>query len=255
MSLLDPALLRPALLRPALLRRGLLRRGLVAAAAALVAWLAAATLAAPPAAAHPFGDPQTVEVAGTGDGEVRVRWRAGAGDDLTALAQHLGLLPAERVLLDGAVLTEPGDADLLAGSDALSGYLLGHVRVTADGRGCPGRTAPVADLAVDGVDLLFACGTGAPVGAAEVEVTTLTDLHPAYRTLATGPDGQRAAYDAGHPVHAFALADGTGGGTRSSAAGAALQMGGVLGLAGAAGVGGAFWVRRRGRRTEPTAVA
>ncbi len=68
--------------------------------------VAAAVLALPsPASAHPFGDPQTVSI--TPDEQrpdvVRVRWRVGGPDDLTLLGVSLGLLPADRILLDGAV--------------------------------------------------------------------------------------------------------------------------------------------------------
>ena len=144
-----------------------------------------------PADAHPFGDPQTVEV--TGDAEqVRVRWRAGGTDDLTLLAVALGALPRDRVMLDGAVWYEDGDAEALAASPAFADYLLDRITVASGPADCPGELVGT-DLLGAGAVLAFTCAV--PVEAATVEVRTLLDLHPAYRTLATGPDGQRAVYD------------------------------------------------------------
>jgi hypothetical protein len=40
-----------------------------------------------------------------------------------------------------------------------------------------------------------------------VAVQMLTDLSPAYQTLPTGPDGERAVYGPGHDSHGWALRD------------------------------------------------
>ncbi len=232
MPLLDPARLHRV---PALL----------VACLALASLLAIGLSVAPPAAAHPFGDPQTLTVE-TEVGEVRLRWKAGGTDDLTALALHLGLLPADRVLLDGAVLHEDGDEDLLAAAPGFTDYLLSRVAVTADDVACTGEVLPVADLAADGAVLSFDCGTLAEVEQVVVEAHLLTDLHPEYRTLATGPDGQRAVYDADEPVHTWALTGAPG--SADSTSSAVVQLGSVLGVLVVGGVGGAFYVRRRGRR-------
>lgn len=210
--------------------------------------------------AHPFGDPQTVEVArdGSDPAVVHVTWKVGAADDLTLLGIHLGVLPDDRVLLDGAIQYDARDAALVSEAPELATYLLDHVAVTAGGSACTGSVAAVGDLVDDGVDLAFTCGS-APASAT-VEVTTLTDLHPAYRTLATGPDGQHQVYAAGAASYDWAL--GATGSTTASTTGddpagaslgtgqsAALQIGGVLGavllLAGI----GSLAARARRRRT------
>ena len=55
------------------------------------------------------------------------------------------------------------------------------------------RLPSISVLAFVAVGAFHGLGAG-PVDAVSVEVTTLTDLHLAYRTLATGPDGQHAGY-------------------------------------------------------------
>lgn len=211
--------------------------------------LVALGLAAPPASAHPFGDPQTLELTADSD-EVRVRWHVGMADDVTALALHLGLLPQDRVMLDGAVLYQDGDDDLLAASPSLSDYLLDRLVVTAQGTRCPGEVVSAGDLVDEGVLLSFRCPGGVPgPTAVDLEVRTLTDLHPAYRTLASGPCGQRAVYDGDHPDHTWTL-EGSPGETSSAAGSATLQLGSALVFLVGGGVGGALYVRRRGRRTE-----
>lgn len=213
----------------------------------LLAVLVLAGLAvAAPAGAHPFGPPQTAEVSAAGD-RVRVQWRFGAADDVSYLAAALGVLPPERVLLDGVVAYEDGDAALLAAAPVLDDYVHEHVIATRAGETCEGEVQPTPDLAVDGVIVDFACPDGtAPV---TVGVDMLADLHPAYRTLATGPGGQRAVYDAEAPEHSWQLSLDAGSGPGDALAGsAARQLGGVLaGLAGLGAVGGAgaWWWRRR----------
>lgn len=213
--------------------------------AVLLTLAASALLLAPaPAEAHPFGPPQTVEVEPAADG-VRVQWRVGGTDDLTLLAISLGVLPQDRMLLDGAVVFEDADATTLAAAPELSDYLLAHVEVTTGGTPCAGQVAVTGDLVGDGVELTYDCG--APVAAADVSVTTLTDLHPAYRTLATGPDGQRAVYDAESPRHEWALGEGvtTASSDDDLGASAVVQIGAVLGGLLVVGLGALGWVRRR----------
>lgn len=218
--------------------------------AVLVLGAAGALAMVTPAEAHPFGDPQTVEISSTGD-EVRVRWRAGGADDLTLLAVELGALPAARVLMDGAIWYEDGDADALAASPAFTDYLLDRITVAAGRARCRGEVADL-DLLGAGAALAFACP--GRVDVATVEVRTLLDLHPAYRTMATGPDGQRAVYDAEGTSHDWTL----DGGPTTSAAGsaasadlgrsAALQLSTVGAVALATVMAGLLWLRRRGRR-------
>lgn len=156
-------------------------------------------------ARHPFGAPQTVQIGSDGD-VVTVVWRVGAPDDLTLLGIELGVLPADRVMLDGAIEYDASDASTVAGSDALAAYVLDHIAVSSADGNCPGEVVEIADLVEDGATLAFTCS--GPVAQADVEVTTLTDLHPAYRTLATGPEGQRAVYDEAGAVQTWRLAAG-----------------------------------------------
>ncbi|HVK27991.1 MAG TPA: hypothetical protein VM575_06605, partial [Nocardioides sp.] len=156
-------------------------------------------------AAHPFGDPQTVTIARDGGDPavVHVTWKVGAADDLTLLGIHLGVLPEERVLLDGAIQYDAADAAVVSESPELASYLLDHVTVTAGGTECTGSVTAVGDLIDDGADVAFTCDSAA--ASASVGVTTLTDLHPAYRTLATGPDGQHQVYAAGATSYDWTL--------------------------------------------------
>lgn len=210
---------------------------------ALLAPLLAPLLMAPPASAHPFGPPQTAEVSASGD-EVLVQWRFGATDDISYLAAALEALPPERILLDGVVLYEDGDDALLAASDAFEPYVLEHLAVTRGGSACSGTVESAADLASAGVVVGFACPSA--TGPVSVTVDMLTDLHPAYRTLATGPAGQKAVYAAETPTHDWSLSLGAQP-AGSLEASAARQMGlvaGGLGLVFAGGLG-VWWVRRR----------
>ena len=209
----------------------------------------AAVAPAPPAQAHPFGPPQTIAIEaddGTDEATVRVVWRVGGTDDLTLLGVSLGVLPSDRVLLDGAAFYDDADAAALAAAPAFRDYLLAHVGVTAGGEPCPGEATVTDAFATDGVELSYRCA-GSPTTVA-VDVSMLTDLHPAYQTLATGPDGQRAVYDADQATHDWTLTgEATGGATTGTGTSAALQLGAVLAvLLGLAG--GVIAYRRRGGR-------
>jgi hypothetical protein len=179
----------------------------MASALALVAFAATLFARPAPAGAHPFGDPQTVAIALDEDRPevVRVRWKVGGLDDLTLLGVELGLLPHDRVMLDGAVFFRDSDAAAIGPSGALAAYLLKQITVGSGGRGCAGAVDPPADLAKTGVVIDYACPE--PVGTATITVRTLTDLNPAYRTLATGPDGERAVYGSGQYSHDWVLGD------------------------------------------------
>jgi len=158
-----------------------------------------------PAQAHPFGDPQTVAIAAdpARPDVVRVRWKVGGLDDLTLLGVRLGLLPEDRVFLDGAVFYQDGDAATVGPSAQFAEYLLRQIAVTGDGESCAGAVEPPADLARSGATVDFTCP--AAVGKVDVAVRTLIDLHPAYQTLASGPDGQRAVYRAAATTHEWTL--------------------------------------------------
>lgn len=212
---------------------------------------------------HPFGDPQTVLVAaGSDPTQVDVTWKVGAADDLTLLGIHLGLLPQDRVMLDGAISYDAGDAEAVTGSAELREYLLDHVAVRT-GSDCTGEVTRAGDLLQEGALLTFTCA--GPVTEAEVQVTTLTDLHPAYRALATGPGDQHAVYEQGGDAHSWTVTAGsvTGSGpgaattgaaapppTLDTGASAALQLGGVV--AGLLIVVGAVALVARRRRQHPS---
>jgi hypothetical protein len=216
------------------------RRG-VASLAAVVAVLLVTVVPPPAAQAHPFGDPQTVEI--SADGEVvRIQWRFGGADDLTLLAISLGLLPRSRVMLDGAVFPEESDVPTLAGADAFRDYLLDRIRVN----GCQGTVESTDDLADTGAVIAFACG--APVESAEVTVRMLTDLHPAYQTMAVGPHGQRSVYDAEQEVHDWTLGAAPEEAAAHLGRSAAVQMSATVGAVLAATAAGLLWVRRQRRR-------
>lgn len=229
------------------------RRGLPSALA-LLAFAATAVFATPvfvapaPAQAHPFGDPQTVAIALDQDHPdvVRVRWKVGGLDDLTLLGVALGVLPRDRVMLDGAVFFQDSDAAAIGPSGTFAAYLLKQITVTSGGRSCAGSVQPPSDLVRTGMSIDYTCPR--PVGTVTVAVRMLTDLNPAYRTLATGPDGARAAYGSGKYSHDWALRDApAAGGThlgRSAAVQIAVVLGGVLLVAAAAVV----LLRRRARR-------
>lgn len=158
-----------------------------------------------PAQAHPFGDPQTVAIAAdpARPDVVRVRWKVGGLDDLTLLGVKLGLLPEDRVFLDGAVFYQDSDEAAIAPSGQFADYLLRQIAVTGDGDKCAGTVEPPTDLARSGATVDFTCPR--VVGEATVAVRTLIDLHPAYQTLASGPGGQRAVYKADAASHEWEL--------------------------------------------------
>ena len=227
------------------------RRG---ASALVVVAVAAALLATPvPAGAHPFGDPQTIAIALDRDRPevVHVRWKVGGLDDLTLLGVTLGLLPRDRVLLDGAVLFQDSDAAAIGPSDRFAAYLLKQITVASGGRACAGSVEPPSDLARTGVRVDYTCS--GPVGTATIGVRTLTDLNPAYQTLATGPDGERAVYGSGRYSHEWALGDAPSTAAahlgRSAAVQIAIVAGGLLLVA----VAALLLFRRFGRRRQAVA--
>lgn len=195
---------------------------------------------APVAVAHPFGDPQTVVVGvdGADSSVVRVRWKVGGLDDLTLLGVSLGVLPQERVLLDGAVIYQPSDAAAIAPSPKFRDYLLRQITVASRGKDCRGTVRPPTDLAKTGVSIDYTCP--AAIGEVAVTVRTLTDLNPAYKTLATGPNGSRAVYGDGNDRHDWTL-----GAVQQQHLGrsAAIQVGAVAGAV-LLIVAGGFGVRR-----------
>ncbi|WP_210649046.1 hypothetical protein [Nocardioides sp. SYSU D00065] len=176
-----------------------------AAAAAVIT--AALVLGAGPAQAHPFGDPQTVEVSATPDG-VRVDWAA-APDDVTALAAYVGVVGGSHVVVfeDGEYAEDQSSVAagirLAEEPEVLEAYLLEHIAVTVGGEDCAGSLEPVDNVQDTGAGLAFDCG--GPVSSADVTVRMLTDIDPAYRTLATSEDGQRRVYTAADDTFTWRL--------------------------------------------------
>lgn len=136
--------------------------------------------------------------------QLTVEWSA-APDDSTSLVT-LGLLPQRQVF----VFDEEGDpvsgpeptgeqADRLARSEILQGYIAEQVEVRQTGEPCPDTSA----LVDQGVTVTATCP--APVRRAEVEIGLLTDLHPAYRMVAraTGATPANAAYTREERTHTF----------------------------------------------------
>lgn len=220
------------------------RRGV----AALVAVVAAGLLAgaAVPAAAHPFGPPPVGRLDADGRRLV-LRWEA-APDDYLALAGALGVLPDRQVFffegtepVAGPSGVAPDEEQRLAAAPAFAAYLRDGTAVRQDGRPCPAEVAETAQLAERGVELVFTCP--APVREVDVEVRLLTDLHPAYRTvaLAQGADPARRLYTLDRPVHSWRF--GAGGVGRATPLAAAALAVTLLGMAGAWS-----WRRRAGAR-------
>jgi len=217
------------------------RRALVVGAGAALATSGVVGLLAPAASAHPFGAPPTATVSRTQPTTVRVHWQVGAVDDLSYLAADLGLLPHDRVLLDGAVTPHEGDASILERSSRFDSYVLEHVAVTAGEAACSGTVTKKTDLLASGVDVDFRCAR--PVERATVSLTLLTDMSPLYSTLATGPGGQKAAYAEGETSHEWTFTD--EGAAPPARAWVPLALsGGALAAAGT----GALAVRARRRR-------
>lgn len=193
------------------------------------------------ASAHPFGDPQTLDLRAEG-GAVEVRWKA-AGDDLTALALDLRVLAEKRTFVyeDGALVpgeSDASDAAELAAAPEFGAYLLTHIKVRSGGADCAGRLVSAGNLAEDGALLSFACPSEGPVTAAEVTVTTLTDLHESYRTLARSEGGERHVYTRTAATRTWDL-------ERSGGAPVLPLAGAAAGLVLAGGVAAGVRARRR----------
>lgn len=198
-----------------------------------------AVAAAPPAAAHPFGPPPVARVMADG-ARVDVRWSV-APDDVVALGYHTGAIPSRRTFVfeDGAPVDAPGevgddDAALVAASPEVAAYLTDGFRIRQDGRDCDGRVTDASDLDGEGAHLTFTCPE--LVRTVELEVTLLTDVHPAYRTvlLAEGeaaPERSIATQTDPTQVVTFGEERGGAGGapvTAAAVAAVALTSGGAL---------------------------
>jgi hypothetical protein len=221
---------------------------------ASIAGLAVLGVGLTPAEAHPFGPPQSVTIsvaspadaasdANAADAEpteatgpvVTVRWSPGAVDDLALLWQHLRDGAVDQTALNDPTSVSLGDAAAAAremrADPRLESYLKTNIAVSTDAGPCAAALRPIASLPRDGATLEFSCTAGA--SDAEVRVSTLTDLHPAYRIFATGPGGAKAVYDIDHVVRRWSL-DGDGPTSASLGRSAVLQLSltgaGLLGI-------------------------
>lgn len=199
-----------------------------------------------PAGAHPFGDPQQLDINAVDTG-YEVVWQA-ADDDITSLALRLDVLdgPRATVFENGAEVPsyiDDADAEKLAASPVLERYLVSRIELAVDDEPCEGQLSDASDLATSGARLTYTCAQDGD--ALTVHARTLTDLHAAYRTMATGPGGATHVFGIETETHDFPL-DGTG--PTATDAGVELiawASGGVAVLAGGAAV-----VRLRKRRTS-----
>ena len=162
---------------------------LAGVAAAAIALLAGPAVRAD---AHPMGPPQQAVLSLAAPNKVQIVWKFGAMDDLSWLAYDLGLLPADRIMLDGAITPQASDAQLLEKSPALASYLTRQMTVTSQGQACQPQVVPPADIANQGTTVIFTCP--GPVTEATVDLKLMTDLEASYATIATGPDGTQATY-------------------------------------------------------------
>ena len=135
-----------------------------------------------------------------------------------------------------------GGVRLAEEAAVLSDYLLAHVEVSAAGATCAGELEPGTDVTSEGATLVFDCG--GPVAVADVRISTLTDLDPAYRTLAEGPGGQRQSYSLDRDSFAWELPAPTAGRSPgsleppgSSGRSAAVQLGAITAVGVAIGAG------------------
>jgi hypothetical protein len=165
---------------------------------------------APAAQAHSAGGPLTLHLSAT-DRQIVAVWTAPA-DDLITLAVHLRVFdgPLTYVYQDGVLVPEESDSaitDILAASPEFATYLLERVRVSAgdDPSACAGSVDSTTNLATAGVRLSFACP--ARVTTAEVSVSTLFDLDPTYRILATDVAGASYIYTSAAAVHTWSFPD------------------------------------------------
>jgi hypothetical protein len=215
----------------------------------LLALVIGLCLAAVPhsAQAHPFGAPLTATISqDETTGTVEVVWAPGSPDDITYLAAGLGLDSMSHATVDDALIYVKDDTEKLASSAQLPPYLLKHITVTGGQQPCTASIVSVDHLVANGARLSFDCGPG--ITRATVRISMLTDLHPAYQTMATGPGGQRFVYTSGQAAHDWSL--GAAAGDAGLGRSAAVQLSAVLGSVVVIGLlaGGAVVLVRRRRR-------
>lgn len=136
------------------------------------------------ATAHPFGPPQVAQLTAKGS-ELTVTWSA-SNDDLFALRLHLEAVPESTTFVyqDGVAVPDDsvGEDAAFASLPEVESYFSEHVQVAQDGVACPGRPSEVAPGGNGDISLVFDCRK--TVQQVDVTISTLTDVHPAYRTVA-----------------------------------------------------------------------
>ncbi|MFJ3823447.1 hypothetical protein [Streptomyces nodosus] len=192
---------------------------------------------APSAAAHPFGPPSTAEVSVQGS-RLLLAWNTDKLDWVT-LGQSLGTFNGQGGSGSSSGLSFE---QRLQRSPAVRAYLLEHIAVAQAGRPCRGTVVgEMKDFLAQGAQLAFDCP--APVVEADVTISALTDLHPAYRTMLTsqGPaEPQQALFTSAEPT-AHVRFTASGGSVRRTVA-----VFSVGTLAAALAIGGwVFWRSRR----------
>jgi hypothetical protein len=204
-----------------------------------------------PASAHPFGEPQTVRLSAEGS-MVTLRWTA-APDDLILLGGAVGALPSRRTFVidtspgSNPAQVGPSHAEMIESSQKVAAYLADHLRVRQDGRECTPEMK-LEGFVAEGARVVFACPRA--VTDVDVEITMLTDLHDAYRTVALG-DGtttpDRALYTLQRPVQTWSF--GTAGirNNRNTGLQSWLAVGAMAALV---MVGAGSWRRARIRRSS-----
>lgn len=134
------------------------------------------------ARAHPGGLPGLLEITGR-ERTVTIDWSA-PPDDVAVLAERVGETPR-----------------------AIADHVLARVTVRQGDRTCPGEVTPGRTLE-DGARLEYRCPR--EVGAITVRATILTDVDPAYQTLAVAPvitGPERVLFSGGTTEHRFVLSD------------------------------------------------
>lgn len=144
------------------------------------------------AAAHPFGDPLTARVSADGS-VVTIRWSA-PSDDLVMLGGAVGALPArQEVVFETGPDGDPepvsaSAAEVITSSPAVTDYLRANLAVRQNDVPCPSEVS-IGELLEGGALMTFTCPEH--VQEVDIEITALTDLHEAYRTVAVGDGASR----------------------------------------------------------------